>query len=319
MTPGFCDEGPPVEVVREIPLGDGPGEIAGNDRQIAAAAVYAVGDDRLLVADNLNFRINCYRMNGDFVDAYGDDSYRFGYVRNFIVHDEYLIIFVGTQIFFFSIDTLEFVLSVPVPYPYPEFDHTFDPQTDVVFVKNLMICRMYVDLLGVRMERIQASPGLRCTLGGYPLINAMIEEWNRQGAGILLDRERRVYVHGRIVTRDLSAFHEYLVQKIGTDRLNAENGWSQWNRVGAVWGYYFGEDGHGNTYWTAGGAIIVTRGDELVAVTEEITRMGYSLPAVTESGDVYFIGTVSDPDPKAVPMIIGYRLLRIRNAWGPRQ
>jgi hypothetical protein len=319
MAPGFSQKSPQIEIVREIALGDGPGEIGGDDRNMAAAAVYYAGKDRLLVADNPNFRINSYRLDGSFLREYGDAEYRFGWLSDFTVHDGYLIIFVGTQIYFFRIDDLKFLLSVSVPYPLPAFDHTFDPGRDVVFIKNLMICRRFAGyIISVRIDRIQAAPGLRCTLGGYPLITTMLEEWNREGADIRLDAQWRIYANGRIVTRDLSEFYDYLSRTIGTERLIAELGWKRWNRPEAVWGYYFGQDGLGNTYWSAGGAIIVTNGDRLVAMTDKIEGYGYSLPAVTESGDVYFIGTVNNPDPAAVPMIAGYRLLRIRNSWDLR-
>lgn len=191
-----------------------------------------------------------------------------------------------------------------------------------------MICKMYVSVLGVRMDRIQGPPGLRCTLVDYPKINAMIAGWNSQGADIRLDDEMRVYVKGRIVTRDLSEFYDYLARTIGSDRLNTEYGWSRWNMVGWVHGYYFGQDGLGNTYWTSGGAIIITRGDALIDVTDEISGCGYSSPAVTAAGDVYFIGTVSAENPvpvtgvpglKEIHPIVGYRLLRIRNTWDPKR
>jgi hypothetical protein len=317
MEPAFSQRGPRVEIVREIALGEGPGEIGGNDLQMAASAVYYAGGDRLLVADNPNHRINSYRLDGAFSGEYADPEYRFAWLRAFIVHDGYLILFIGSRIFFFDIDDLHLVLAVPVPHPLPSFDHTFDPTRDVVFVKNLMICRTYVDVIGLRMERIQAPPGLRCALGGYPFINAVFGEWNRQGADFRLDDQRHAYENGRILTRELSEFHGYLSRTVGADRLNEESGWNRWSAAEPPWGRYFGKDGLGNAYWTASGAIIVTNGDKFLAMTDKIEGYGYSLPAVTESGDVYFIGTVSDPDPAAVPRITGYRLLRVRNARDP--
>jgi hypothetical protein len=62
---------------------------------------------------------------------------------------------------------------------------------------------------------------------------------------------------------------------------------------------------------------MITRGDFLIDMTDEITEYGYSSPAVTPDGDVYFVRSVHAKLTLPAP-VVSYRLLRIRNTWYPR-